>query len=247
MIEPLFFDDDRLFGIYSASSDAHAETIVVLCPPLFDEYRRTYRALSELSVAIAESGIHAFRFDYYGTAESQGLLHEATIEQWLLDIEKAIEEAKAVSGANNVVLLGVRFGATLAAQIRDPSVKAYLMWDPVLSGENYQNWLHEVDQILYLRHKSSAQENNVFFDDIEYKNFDLPVALVEGIRALEIPSSILSDSDQCFTVSSDPEFCDRSTLSNCHYAGITYDWPYYHDGVITHKPVLKALLDRLLL
>lgn len=245
MIEPFFFDNDRLFGIYSASSDANAETVVVVCPPLFDEYRRTYRALSELSVAIAESGLHAFRFDYYGTAESQGLLRDATTEQWVSDIGKAIDEAKAVSGASRVVLLGVRFGATLAAQVHDQSVSTLLLWDPVLSGERYQNWLDEIDRILFQRHQSAAQDNNIPFEDIDYRNFDLPDSLISGMRELEIPSSLLNNSDQCFTVSSDPEFCKKEDLSNCMFTGLTYDWPYYHDGVITHKPVLKALLDRL--
>lgn len=246
MIEPFFFDNDQLFGCYFASSDANSDTVVVVCPPLFDEYRRTYRALSDLSVAMAESGVHAFRFDYYGTAESQGLLQQATIGQWLSDIEKAMDEAKAVSGASKVVLLGVRFGGTLAAQVRDDSVKTYLLWDPVTSGAQYQSWLDQIDDILFQRHKSAAQDNNVPFENIEYKNFDLPAALVSGMRELSIPASILNDPDQCFTVSSDPDFCETSKLSNCAYTGLTYDWPYYHDGVITHKPVLKALLDRLL-
>ncbi|MDC8455652.1 hypothetical protein [Marinobacter sp. DS40M6] len=244
MIEPFFFDNSRLFGCYSSATDPNAEKVVVVCPPLFDEYRRTYRALSELSVAISERGNHAFRFDYYGTAESQGLLSEATIEVWLSDIQKAIDEAIAVSGANHVVLLGVRFGATLAAQINHASVKEFLFWDPVLSGERYVEWLNEIDAILRKRHQSAARENNVPFENIEYRNFDLPSGLVTGIRELAIPESTLNNPDLCFTVSTDPEFCKSSGLSNCAYPGLSYDWPYYHDGVITQKPVLEALLDR---
>lgn len=244
MIEPFFFDNRRLFGSYSSATAPNAETVVVVCPPLFDEYRRTYRALSELAIAIAERGVHAFRFDYYGTAESQGVLSEATIQGWLSDIEKAVNEAIAVSGANRVVLLGVRFGATLAAQINHQSVMARLFWDPVLSGERYLKWLAEIDDILRLRHKTAARENNVPFENIEYKNFELPTALVTGMRELTIPESTLNDPKRCYTVSTDPDFCQQYGLNNCVYPGITYDWPYYHDGVITQKPVLEALLDR---
>lgn len=242
MIEPFFFDNSRLFGSYSAASDPNADKVVVVCPPLFDEYRRTYRALSDLSIAIAQSGVHAFRFDYYGTAESQGLLQEATIEGWLSDIEKAIEEATDVSGANHVVLLGVRFGATLAAQISNPSVQSWLFWDPIVSGEWYLAWLNEVDEILRERHKTSANENHVRFEDIEYQNFNLPDILRAGICAISVGHHILKDSSRCFTVSTDPEFCKRSEANNCLHPGIAYDWPYYHDGVITQKPVLAALL-----
>jgi len=247
MMEPFFFDNSRLFGIYSSATDPNAEKVVVVCPPLFDEYRRTYRALSELSVAISERGVHAFRFDYYGTAESQGLLSEATIEEWLADIEKAIDEAIAVSGASQVVLLGVRFGATLAAQVTNPLVRTRLFWDPVISGRRYHEWLDEVDEILRERHRSAARDNNVAFEDIEYKNFDLPPQLITGMHELTIPESTLNDPGESFTVSTDPDFCHQSGLRNCVYPGLTYDWPYYHDGVITQKPVLEALLERVLL
>lgn len=244
MIEPFFFDEGRLFGSYSSATDPNADTIVVVCPPLFDEYRRTYRALSELAVAMSERGVHAFRFDYYGTAESWGLLSEATIERWLADIEKAIEEGLAVSGADQVVLLGVRFGATLAAQIRHSRVRNWLFWDPVVSGKQYLAWLDEVDHILRQRHQSAARENNIRFEDIDYHNFDLPPALTTGVAHLTIPEGTLNDPERCFTVSTDPDFCQHSGLSNCMYPGISYDWPYYHDGVITQKPVLEALLER---
>ena len=247
MIEPFFFDEGRLFGSYSAATDPNSDTIVVLCPPLFDEYRRTYRALSELAVAISERGVHAFRFDYYGTAESWGLLSEATIERWLSDIEKAIEEGLAVSGADRVVLLGVRFGATLAAQSQHPRIRNWLFWDPVVSGEQYLDWLDEIDHILRQRHQSAARENNIRFEDIDYHNFDLPPALATGMAELTIPECILNDPERCFTVSTDPDFCQRSGHGNCLYPGISYDWPHYHDGVITQKPVLEALLNRVCL
>lgn len=244
MIEPFFFDNGRLFASYSSAADPNAEKVVVVCPPLFDEYRRTYRALSELCVAIAERGVHAFRFDYYGTAESQGLLSEASVDEWLSDIEKAVDEAVAVSGASRVTLLGVRFGATLAAQIKNPLVKAYLFWDPVVSGKRYLHWLGEVDEILRQRHRAAARNNNVAFKSIEYRNFDLSPGLMTGIRELSIPQGMLRNPGLSFTVATDPDFCQQNELDNCMYAGLTYDWPYYHDGVITQKPVLEALLDR---
>lgn len=244
MIEPFFFDNNRLFGSYSSATDPNADSVVVVCPPLFDEYRRTYRALSELAVAVAERGVHAFRFDYFGTAESQGLLSEATIEGWLSDIETAIDEALSVSGADRVVLLGVRFGATLAAQVPHPKVKRLLFWDPVVSGQQYLEWLAEVDRILYQRHQSAARENNVRFEDIPYHNFELPESLTTGMRKLAISDPTLSQQDRTFTVSTNAEFCQRLGPTNCINPGIQYDWPYYHDGVITQKPVLEALLER---
>lgn len=246
MIEPFFFDDGRLFGTYFSSTDVNADEVVILCPPLFDEYRRTFRALSELAVAIAERGAHAFRFDYYGTGESQGVLGEATIERWLSDIDKSIAEAIAVSGASQVILLGVRFGATLAAQNTSQLVKNRLFWDPVISGAGYLDWLEEIDQILYSRHKASSRSNNVSFESIDYKNFDLPAQLTTSISQIAINKSMLSDPEKCFTVSTDPDFCEKQGSPNCIYAGLSYDWPYYHDGVITQKPVLEALLNQVI-
>lgn len=244
MIEPFFFDEGRLFGSYSSATDPNADTVVVFCPPLFDEYRRTYRALSELAVAMAERGVHAFRFDYFGTAESQGLLSEASIKGWVSDIEKAIDEAMAVSGADRIILLGVRFGATLAAQIPRSRISRWLFWDPVLSGKQYRLWLEEIDHILHQRHEASARENNIRFEDIAYTNFNIPQSIQDTMSALEISDTTLRDTDRCFTVTTDPLFCQQTGLVNCQFPGISYDWPYYHDGVITQKPVLEALLDQ---
>ena len=245
MIEPFFFDNDRLFGCYSASSDHASDTVVVICPPLFDEYRRTYRALSELAMAIAEQGAHAFRLDYFGTAESQGLLSEASLDGWVYDIHKAIDEAMDVSGARNVTLLGVRFGATLAAQVTHPAVRSCVFWDPVVSGRDYRGWLDEIDRILHERHLTAARENNVAFEDLSYRNFELTDALLTQIEGVSIPDRLLGKPGATAIVSTDPSFCQNWPNSHCVYTGLTYDWPYYHDGVITQKPVLEALLEQI--
>ena len=64
---------------------------------------------------LAASGWDTLRFDYYGTGDSAGDLIEANLGGWEKDIEWAIEEARATSGANRVALIGLRLGANLAA------------------------------------------------------------------------------------------------------------------------------------
>lgn len=88
-----------------------------------------------------------------------------------------------------------------------------------------------------------VQDNNIFFEDIDYRNFDLLDSLISGMCELEIFLSFFNNSDYCFIVFLDLEFCKKEDLSNCMFMGFIYDWLYYYDGVIIYKFVFKVLLD----
>jgi len=79
------------------------------------------------------------RFDYYGTGDSAGMLRDADLDQWQSNINTGLEELKDISGISKVSLVGLRFGAALAATapVQSHRVRKLVLWDPVVTGANY--------------------------------------------------------------------------------------------------------------
>lgn len=243
MIEPFFFRDEQIIGFYHPSSDPNSSRLLVICPPLFDDYRRSYRAISEVAIACADQGIHTLRFDFFGTGESQGVLEQATLSEWENDIEAAIEEGIELSGADEVLLLGVRFGATLAAQSKHRKIVRYIFWDPVISGKDYIEWLKHVDRDIEERQMIIAWDANRAIEKIPYENFSLPSALKKDISNLTINPNASESRAPYFVVSTNKADAALG-FRHYEYAGLDYDWPVYHDGVISQKPVLESIVRR---
>ncbi len=138
----LFFGtgERSLYGVYHPPRARVARrTGVVLCYPFGQEYMRSHRAFRQLASLLTRAGFHLFRFDYYATGDSSGHSEEVTLAQWFEDIGTAIEELRETADVEQVALVGLRLGATLAAQVaavRD-DVSHVVLWDPIVSGASY--------------------------------------------------------------------------------------------------------------
>jgi len=130
----------QLFGVYHAPDARSArQSAILLCQPFGHEYLRAHRAFRNLAVSLAGQGFHTLRFDYFGCGDSGGNGDQATVDQGLADLSAAIEELKDTSGVSRVSLVGLRFGATLAALTagRRHDIDRLVLWDPVLDGGVY--------------------------------------------------------------------------------------------------------------
>jgi pimeloyl-ACP methyl ester carboxylesterase len=139
---PFFFGapERRLLGIYEAARHAKVSRAVVLCHPWGAEYIHAYRAMRQLAKMLTSDGIHTLRFDYFGTGDSAGDTTAGDLSGWETDIQSAIEELKDTTGSRRVSLVGLRLGATLAANVAmrvGAEVDALVLWDPVVSGPEY--------------------------------------------------------------------------------------------------------------
>jgi pimeloyl-ACP methyl ester carboxylesterase len=93
------------------------------------------------------------RFDYYGCGDSAGDPLEASLAQWLSDIETAVKELKSRQDLSKIGLVGARIGATLSilGGARRSELDAVVLWDPIIKGAYYletlnaqhQEWLNE--------------------------------------------------------------------------------------------------------
>lgn len=99
------------------------------------EYMRIHRAYTWLAQRLADKGFHVLRFDYRGQGNSTGTFAEATIAQWREDGVHAIAELQAISGCEQIALVGTRLGASIAASLcQQDQVRRLVLWEPRTLG-----------------------------------------------------------------------------------------------------------------
>lgn len=141
-MNPFFFgpSETPLFGAYThGRSDGASSRSVLLCYPIGSEYMRAHRAFRQLHNLLSRAGMNVLRFDYSCTGDSAGRGVDASVEAWLDDIDWALDELKDNAMTDTVAVVGLRWGATLAAMAcaDREDVDDLLLWDPVLSGRDF--------------------------------------------------------------------------------------------------------------
>ncbi|MCC7416128.1 MAG: alpha/beta fold hydrolase [Acidobacteria bacterium] len=209
-VEPFYFGGDgiRRFGVYHPPRGA-AGTAIVLCYPLGLEYIRAHRAFRNLALSLSRAGHAVLRFDYTGSGDSSGEEADAGVSSWSRDLELAIEELKTRAGVPRVALVGLRFGATLAALAgaRRDDVERILLWDPVLRGEVYLDELRGI-QARWMRDRLGIDADRLASGDDELMGMPARPPLLEelaridlrqigGLRAGEVEIVVSSAREDC--------------------------------------------------
>lgn len=145
-MNPFFFgrSERPLFGLYTqgvgdAAAVATQPRAVLLCYPVGSEYLRAHRAFRQLNMMLNRYGLHVLRFDYSCTGDSGGAGVEAALDEWVNDVDWAIDELMDTADVDEIDIVGLRWGAALgalAARERD-EVRNLILWDPVVSGQSY--------------------------------------------------------------------------------------------------------------
>ena len=137
-IAPVYFGpDSSLYGCYNLATDFRHAPAVLICQPTGHEYERCHRAMRQLAVQSAKKGISAMRFDYFATGDSAGNCDEISLSRMCLDIRQAIRHCCDKTGVEQLTVVGVRLGATLAARLASTcsEIESLVLYAPVFDGE----------------------------------------------------------------------------------------------------------------
>ena len=142
---PLFFGkiDQHLFGILHRPAAPNGRAFV-FCHPFAEEKLWTHRVYVNYARSLCAAGYAVLRFDYMGHGDSSGRFEDSTIDSRLVDIACAVRTLKAqTDGLDAIGLLGLRFGATLAALAaeKEPDIRPLILWDPIDNGAHYMKEL----------------------------------------------------------------------------------------------------------
>jgi pimeloyl-ACP methyl ester carboxylesterase len=182
-MNPLYLgtNERRIFGIYEpAGPQANRARAAVLCNPWGSEYVYAHRSLRQLAIKLAACGYHTLRFDFFGTGDSGGDMSEADLAGWEADAVSAIEGIKDIAGTARVAVIGLRLGANIAAAVAArfaDQIDALVMWDPIVSGEDY---LHAL--LAASRPMSVAGDP----DAVEVDGFVLTGTMMRDLKTIEL-------------------------------------------------------------
>jgi pimeloyl-ACP methyl ester carboxylesterase len=139
---PLYIESQGawLFAcMHRSESSSGREHGVIICSPLGYEQIHAHRSVRHLADALAEAGFPVMRFDYHGTGDSAGVDEDADRHAtWLANLRSAIGWMRGELGCAEISVVGIRLGATLAAQVAaDEPVADLVLWAPIVKGRTY--------------------------------------------------------------------------------------------------------------
>jgi len=201
--------DLKLFGVFHEPEGPKRQLPFVFCHPFAEEKLWSHRVYVSFARELARRGHAVLRFDLAGNGDSDGDFKNCSVEAALRDLGAAIETAKGLTGGNHVALLGLRFGATLAALAAEErsDVRALLLWAPVVDGDRYAQDLLRVnlatqmavykeirhDRAALVEHMRSGETVNVDGYPIGYQLYRqmVAVALARAPRRFAFPTLIV--------------------------------------------------------
>lgn len=125
---------DGLFGWFHPGPSRRG---VVLCGAHGFEQMAAHRPWRQLAGDIAAAGCPTLRFDYPGEGDSADP-GELRIAGWVGSIRRAVRHLREEAGAEEIVLVGLRFGATLAALAAEVEpVDRLVLMAPFRTGRAY--------------------------------------------------------------------------------------------------------------
>lgn len=132
--------DRPLFGWFVYPTCRVVRGAVVLCQPFAEEGNMAYRTFRTLSQRLAREGFLTLRFDYDGTGDSAGSFEDpGRAAAWVASVRYAVEEVRRW-GAQQVSLVGMRLGATVAytaAADCSLGLDDLILWDPCAAGWSF--------------------------------------------------------------------------------------------------------------
>jgi pimeloyl-ACP methyl ester carboxylesterase len=122
---------------------------VVIIPPIGFEQLHAHRSLRHLADEFARLNIPTLRFDWHGTGDSSGDdTDPERLTTWPANARAAVSWMKDELGCAKVSVVGLRFGATLAALALDQvEIENLVLWAPVTNGRGSVREMHVIDMM----------------------------------------------------------------------------------------------------
>ena len=169
------------FGWYHPAAQP-SSLAVLLCPPLGREARWAHRTFRKLATRLAAAGLPCLRFDYPSSGDSCDIpADQDPLAAWRDSIDIAADWLRAQSGASQLAIVGLRFGALLAADAAATrtDVAALALLAPVVNGRTYVRELKTLARIA----ESAANAT----DPTEMDGLPLEDSTLQAMSAMAMP------------------------------------------------------------
>ncbi len=197
VVEPFLFrgPERPLYGcLHRAAARTGRTTAVVLCQPVGPEYIRSHRAMRQLASRLSRVGCTVLRFDAYGCGDSSGEDEQGDVDQWTQDVNAAMDELRARANPDELVVVGLRLGGSLAALagMQRADIDRMVLWDPVLRGQAHLDELRASHsrQLAYLQGGPSPARSTHDRDRTEILGFSFGPNLVSSLAGVDLLAAV---------------------------------------------------------
>jgi len=229
---------------------------LVLCHPFAEEKKCAHRALVDLARGCTEVGWATLSFDLRGCGDSPGGFGQFDLTDWRADIAAALQMLAAELG-RPVGLLGLRLGATLAAQVADhrDDVACLAMLEPVVNGERYvkDNLRRSIIKAMLTRRDGGEQfdaERAVREEEgsVDFDGYTVSTAMQEQLRDIDLVAGTHSFAGPALVVNlgSGGEVAEEMrALANLYPGGeaaaVRQEPIWQRIGLMDATPTIKAV------
>lgn len=154
-------------------------TAVLLCAGVSDDFCNGYRPFRLLAQHLAAAGYPVLRFDYPGMGDSADAHLPNLWQAWQKSLTTAADFLLARTGAERLILIGLRIGGTLAAMAaaQRGDVAGLVLIEPCFTGRSY------VSQLVTAARLRGAQPQD---GSIEVGELVFTPTCLEQMRATEL-------------------------------------------------------------
>jgi len=247
---------DGCAGWLHEAAGKTATTGVVLCAPHMHESMWTHRGMRHLADDLAAAGVPVLRFDYYGTGDSAGDGGEPDfVPRAVQGVVTAAARLRALTGVQDVVLCGMRLGATLAVLASEAMAvdaggapAALVLMAPVVNGRAYLRELRALGAFYAPEdadgRTDAAQPAVADGDGLEILSYRLAPQAMQEIGALRLDRRPGTPAPRLLLLDDVPGSTSAVASLARHYqqAGAHVDVVDFHDSRLLMKsPEVSAV------
>jgi pimeloyl-ACP methyl ester carboxylesterase len=178
------FHPDGLFGV-TYTPAAGASTGVLICPAILSEYDHTYTIDVTLARELARRGVAVHRFHYRGTGHSDGEPAEMTFARMREDALSAGARFGAELGGREPIVLGLRFGALVAASVAgELGASPLVLLEAAVSARRYFREAWRADMMFQINEGGAPATTRDAFPDLLERDGEVDVLGYPVCRAL---------------------------------------------------------------
>ncbi|WP_245278308.1 hypothetical protein [Methylosinus sp. PW1] len=160
---------------------------VVMCASIGYEGLCAHQSWRVLADRLAAAGLPTLRFDYPGEGDSLGdPADPAIVDAWREQIRTAVRWMREVIGVREVALVGLRLGATLAAEVG--GVERLVQIAPVVKGSSYLRELKMMARVLAA--SGATPEASIAAatsgDDIHLEGFTINQPMAAAVKRIDL-------------------------------------------------------------
>ncbi|MGA9824443.1 MAG: glycosyltransferase [Methylocystis sp.] len=163
---------------------ANGDRGVVMCAAMGYEALCAHQSWRVLADNLAAAGLPTLRFDYPGAGDSlDDAADPAPYDSWRRSIKEATAWMRETLGVQEIVLIGFRIGATLAAEAGEAGHLVQLA--PVVRGSAYLRELRILSRMLAER-ESGPRERGASENEINLEGFAINASLLSAIKNIDL-------------------------------------------------------------